>query len=52
MLYKIIFICRYYKNSISQEEGWNKEVILWCKKEAERKILNPKIIGVDSFSTK
>ena len=34
-------ICRYYKNSVSQEEGWNDEMISWCQKEAERQNLKP-----------
>ena len=27
---------RYYKNSIPQQSGLNKDVIDWCRKEAER----------------
>ena len=26
----------FYKNSIPQQSGWNKDVIDWCRKEAER----------------
>jgi hypothetical protein len=33
--------CRYYKNSVSQEEGWNEEVISWCQKEAKQQNLGP-----------
>jgi hypothetical protein len=33
--------CRYYKNSVSHEEGWNEEVIAWCQKEAKRQNLRP-----------
>ena len=36
-----LFLLRYYKNSVSQEEGWNKEIISWCKNEAERQNLRP-----------
>ena len=36
-----LFLSRYYKNSVSQEEGWNKEIISWCKNEAERQNLRP-----------
>ncbi|CAB4015801.1 Hypothetical predicted protein, partial [Paramuricea clavata] len=29
-------LIRYYKNAVTQEPGWNKEVIKWCRREAER----------------
>ncbi|XP_028392672.1 uncharacterized protein LOC114517214 [Dendronephthya gigantea] len=29
-------LLRYYKNSVSQQPGWNIEVLNWCRKEAER----------------
>ncbi len=29
---RLFIICRYYKNSISQEEGWNKVVISWYQR--------------------
>jgi hypothetical protein len=32
---------RYYKNSIAQQPGWNKDIIGWCRKEAERLKLKP-----------
>ena len=31
--------CRYYKNAIPQESGWNVEVVEWCKFEADRQRL-------------
>ena len=37
----IHFTSRYYKNSVSQEEGWNEEVISWCQTEAKRQNLRP-----------
>ena len=36
-----IYICRYYKSSVSQQPGWNVEAIDWCRKEAERNNLKP-----------
>jgi len=27
---------RYYKNSVPKTSGWNSEVMLWCKQEADR----------------
>ena len=36
-----LFLLRYYKNSVSQEEGWNKEIISCCKNEAERQKQRP-----------
>jgi hypothetical protein len=30
---------RYYKNSVDQKPGWNRETIAWCKHEAERQKL-------------
>ena len=34
-------MCRYYKNSVSPEEGWNDEIIAWCQKGAKRQNLKP-----------
>ncbi|XP_028418403.1 uncharacterized protein LOC114543743 [Dendronephthya gigantea] len=34
-------LIRYYKNAVNQDEGWNDEMISWCKKEAERQNLKP-----------
>ena len=36
-----LFLLRYYKNSVSQEEGWNKEIISWYKNKAERQNRRP-----------
>ena len=33
--------CRYYKNAVNQDAGWNQEVIKWCQKEAERRNFKP-----------
>jgi hypothetical protein len=35
----IALLCRYYKNSVDQQPGWNGETIDWCKREAERQNL-------------
>ena len=35
----LIFFLRYYKNSVDQKPGWNRETIEWCKHEAERQKL-------------
>ena len=36
------FLHRYYKNSVSQNPGWNHDVIRWCQLEAERQQLEAK----------
>ena len=38
---KLSYFSRYYKNSVSQEPGWNEDVIEWCAKEAKRQDFKP-----------
>ena len=35
------YFSRYYKNSVCQEPGWNKDVIEWCAKEAKQQGFKP-----------
>jgi hypothetical protein len=35
----ILYKFRYYKNSVDQKPGWNRETIAWCKHQAERQKL-------------
>jgi hypothetical protein len=39
MLWLFIFLFsskRYYKNALHQKPGWNRDVIEWCRQEAQR----------------
>jgi hypothetical protein len=36
VLYFYLLQKRYYKNSLDQKSGWNRDVIEWCRQEAQR----------------